>query len=88
MTKSIFKTAFATFAILATLAFAIPNDADAASCTNFLNTCASNCRAKHASDKSCVSDHCSPKLATCKSTGCWQQGGDFGNALTCNLDKK
>lgn len=60
----------------------------AASCSGSYNTCASRCKTKYAHDKNCISDHCSPKLATCKSTGCWQQGGDFGNVLTCNLDKK
>ncbi|HEX7792295.1 MAG TPA: hypothetical protein VF467_17405 [Afipia sp.] len=62
--------------------------ADAATCSGSFNTCASRCKTKYATDKSCVSDHCSPKLATCKSSGCWQQGGDFGNVLTCNLDKR
>lgn len=88
MTKSIFKTALATFVVLASLAFAAPDFADAASCSNSFSTCASRCKTKYASDKSCVSDHCTPKLETCKSTGCWQQGGDFGNVKSCNLDKR
>ena len=62
--------------------------ADAATCSGSFNTCVSRCKTKYAADKSCVSDHCSPKLATCKTSGCWQQGGDFGNVLTCNLDKR
>lgn len=62
--------------------------AQAASCSGSFNTCAQRCKTKYAADKNCISDHCSPKLSTCKSTGCWQQGGDFGNVLTCNLDKK
>ena len=85
-----FASKIKTIAILSTMlaVLAIADVADAASCSNFQNTCASNCRAKHASDKDCVSDHCSPKLASCKSSGCWQQGGDFGNKLTCDLDKR
>ncbi|MBN8982762.1 MAG: hypothetical protein J0I29_16035 [Rhizobiales bacterium] len=86
MTRFSTKAALAALAVFSVATFA--DYADAASCTNSFNTCASRCRTKYAHDKNCVSDHCSPKLATCKSTGCWQQGGDFGNVLTCNLDKK
>ena len=79
----------AVFAALVTLfAFTFADVANAASCSNSFNTCVSRCKTKYASDKNCVSDHCSPKLATCKTSGCWQQGGDFGNVLTCNLDKR
>ena len=70
------------------LALTLVMPADAATCSGSFNTCVSRCKTKYAADKSCVSDHCSPKLATCKSTGCWQQGGDFGNVRTCNLDKR
>ena len=77
---------------LTTLAFVLAitsfAPADAATCSGSFNTCASRCKTKYASDKNCVSDHCTPKLATCKSSGCWQQGGDFGNVLTCNLEKR
>lgn len=86
MTRLPLKVAFAALATLSVFTFA--EDADAASCTNSLNTCVARCKTKYASDKSCVSDHCTPKFETCKSTGCWQQGGDFGNVLTCNLDKR
>jgi hypothetical protein len=81
---------FLAAAALAALALivAIPSPAGAASCSGSFGTCAQRCKTKYATDKNCISDHCSPKLATCKSTGCWQQGGDFGNVLTCNLDKK
>lgn len=77
---------FATLILATTLI--VPSPADAASCSGSFNTCAQRCKTKYATDKNCISDHCSPKLATCKSSGCWQQGGDFGNVLTCNLDKK
>ena len=83
MTKFIAAAALA-FALALTLL----TPAEAATCTGSFNTCAARCKTKYASDKNCVSDHCTPKLASCKSSGCWQQGGDFGNVLTCNLDKR
>ena len=86
MTRLSLTAAVAALAALSVMTFA--DYADAASCSNSFNTCASRCKTKYASDKNCVSDHCTPKLNTCKSTGCWQQGGDFGNTLTCNLDKR
>ena len=76
----------AVFGLVFTLTLFAP--ADAATCSGSFNTCAARCKTKYATDKSCVSDHCTPKLASCKSSGCWQQGGDFGNVLTCNLDKR
>lgn len=76
-------------AVLTTgFAVGISGPADAASCTGSLNTCASRCRRDNPADKNCVSDHCTPKFQTCKSTGCWQQGGNYGNVLTCNLDRR
>jgi hypothetical protein len=88
MSKLPLKAALAALAILSAISFVIPDAADAASCSGSFGTCAARCRTKYATDKNCVSDHCTPKLNTCKSTGCWQQGGDFGNVLTCNLDKR
>ncbi|MBI3700665.1 MAG: hypothetical protein HY242_09525 [Afipia sp.] len=86
MTRLPFATALAALAAVFVIAFA--DGASAASCRDSFNTCVSRCKTNYASDKNCVSDHCTPKYATCKSTGCWQQGGDFGNVLTCNLDKR
>lgn len=82
-----FMRAAAVLGLFLSLAL-VADVAQAASCSGSFNTCASRCKTKYAHDKNCISDHCSPKLATCKSSGCWQQGGDFGNVLTCNLDKK
>jgi len=79
---------FSAAALAVVFALTLLAPADAATCSGSFNTCASRCKTKYASDKNCISDHCSPKLATCKSSGCWQQGGDFGNVLTCNLDKR
>ena len=59
----------------------------AGSCKDFQNTCAARCRTREPGDKTCVSDHCTPKLAQCRSTGCWQEGAAYGGALTCNLAK-
>ena len=59
----------------------------AGSCSGFQATCAARCRTRAPTDKNCVSDHCSPKLAQCRNTGCWQEGAAYGGALTCNLAK-
>lgn len=59
----------------------------AASCASFQSTCAARCRKDNPQDKNCVSDHCSPKLAQCRSTGCWQEGRRYGGGLTCNLTR-
>lgn len=78
------------FATVLTTGFVIgiSQPAQGASCSGSLNTCAARCRKDNPTDKNCVSDHCTPKFQTCKSTGCWQQGGNYGNVLTCNLDRK
>ena len=74
--------------LIAGLAIATFQSADAASCSGSLNICAARCKKDNPADKNCVSDHCTPKFQTCKTTGCWQQGGNYGNVLTCNLDRK
>lgn len=86
MIRSSLTAAFAALAAMSVMTFA--DYAEAASCSNSMSTCVNRCKTKYASDKNCVSDHCTPKLNTCKTTGCWQQGGDFGNVLTCNLDER
>ena len=35
----------------------------------------------------CAADHCSPKLSTCRKTGCWTEGPRYGGGTTCNLKK-
>ena len=59
--------------------------AQAGSCASFSSTCASRCRKDNPADKKCFSDHCAPKLATCKATGCWREGNRYGGGQTCNL---
>lgn len=57
------------------------------SCSGFQATCAKRCKERAPTDKNCVSDHCTPKLQECRSTGCWQEGNLYGGAKTCNLKK-
>jgi hypothetical protein len=32
-------------------------------------------------------DHCDDLLATCKKTGCWKEGKNYGGTRHCNLKK-
>lgn len=57
------------------------------SCQSMFSTCAARCKQRAPQDKNCVSDHCSPKLAECRSTGCWQEGQMYGGGKTCGLAK-
>lgn len=57
------------------------------SCGGFQSMCAARCQQRAPQDKNCVSDHCTPKLQECRSTGCWQEGRLYGGKLTCNLRK-
>jgi len=59
----------------------------AASCTGTYRQCVARCRRDVPQDKACPSDHCAPKLGTCKSSGCWQEGARYGGGLTCNLTR-
>jgi hypothetical protein len=56
-------------------------------CASFQSTCAVRCRKDNPQDKSCVSDHCLPKLAQCKTTGCWQEGQRYGGGQTCGMKR-
>lgn len=57
------------------------------SCSGFQSLCAKRCVQRAPDDKNCVSDHCTPKLQECRSSGCWQEGRLYGGAQTCNLKK-
>ena len=57
------------------------------SCRGMFNTCAARCKQRLPNDKNCTSDHCSPKLAECRQTGCWQEGANYGGGKTCGLAK-
>ncbi len=59
--------------------------AQGGTCRSFQDTCAARCVARLPDDKNCVSDHCTPKLAECRKTGCWQEGNLYGGAKTCGL---
>ena len=61
--------------------------AAAGSCTGIYNTCVARCRKDVPDDKACPSDHCMPKLATCKTSGCWQEGARYGGKQTCDLKR-
>ena len=61
--------------------------AQAGSCQSSFRTCAARCKERAPKDKSCASDHCSPKLAECRQTGCWQEGALYGGAKQCGLPK-
>lgn len=72
-----------TFFVLANV---VPASAQS-SCSGFQSLCAKRCVQRVPDDKNCVSDHCTPKLQECRSTGCWQEGRLYGGAQTCNLKK-
>lgn len=57
------------------------------SCSGFQSMCAKRCKQRAPQDVNCVSDHCSPKLRECRSSGCWQEGQLYGGKLSCNLTK-
>lgn len=59
----------------------------AGTCTGMFSTCAARCKQRAPQDKNCVADHCSPKLAACRQTGCWQEGAMYGGGKTCGLGK-
>lgn len=61
--------------------------AQGSSCQSWYNNCATRCRTRLPNDKNCVSDHCSPKLATCRQSGCWQEGKAYGGGKHCGLAK-
>lgn len=86
MIRSISELSIAAI-VVAGFAVGAPQPAKAASCSGAFITCVARCRTDNPLDRKCVSDHCTPKFQSCKSTGCWQQGGRYGNVLTCNLDR-
>ncbi len=67
--------------------YIVAQGSKAGSCKATFDLCASRCRTRLPDDKNCTSDHCSPKLAECRSTGCWQEGRLYGGATTCGLAK-
>lgn len=61
----------------------------ASSCQSFFSQCAARCvnNAKGETKAKCTADHCSPKLASCRQSGCWTEGAAYGGGTTCNLKK-
>jgi hypothetical protein len=57
------------------------------SCQSWFSSCAVRCKQRVPDDKNCVSDHCSPKLAQCRASGCWQEGNAYGGGRHCGLAK-
>lgn len=59
------------------------------SCQSFYSQCAARCanNKKGESQAKCASDHCAPKLAACRKSGCWQEGNDYGGGKSCGLAK-
>jgi hypothetical protein len=60
------------------------------SCQNFFSQCAARCasNAKGESQAKCTADHCRPKLASCRKSGCWTEGAAYGGARRCGLAKQ
>lgn len=87
MKKLLFTVA--TFAFLSGTALAEirPVQVAANSCKSMQQLCAQRCKQRVPDDKNCVSDHCTPKLEECRSTGCWQEGKMYGGKQTCGLAK-
>lgn len=82
------RIALAVVVVTAGLAAGISAaSAQGASCSAFQSTCAERCRVRAPQDVNCVSDHCTPKLAACRRSGCWQEGRMYGGKKTCNLTK-
>jgi hypothetical protein len=62
---------------------------EANACQSFFSQCAARCEnnPKGESKAKCTADHCSPKLASCRASGCWTEGAAYGGGKTCNLKK-
>jgi hypothetical protein len=78
MIKVIASCGFA-LVLLASLAF----EASAqSSCSGWYPICQKRCVAQGIS-----CGHCDDLLATCRSTGCWTEGKNYGSRRHCNLKK-
>jgi hypothetical protein len=52
------------------------------SCSGWYPICRQRCVAQNIS-----CGHCDELLATCKKTGCWREGKNYGRKLHCKLKK-
>ena len=58
------------------------------SCQAFYSQCSSRCQnVTHEPPAKCVRDHCGPKLASCRRSGCWTEGAQHGGLTSCDLKK-
>lgn len=82
------RTIFAVGSLLVLLGL-IAVEAQASSCQTLFNQCSARCvnNAKGHTQAKCTADHCRPKLATCRRSGCWTEGAAYGGGKTCNLQK-
>ena len=71
------------------LGFSVAESYASTSCQSFFNQCSARCvsNAKGETKAKCTADHCSPKLNSCRKSGCWTEGAAFGGGTTCNLAK-
>jgi len=71
------------------LSFIAADARAASSCQSFFSQCAARCanNPKGETKAKCTADHCSPKLASCRQSGCWTEGNVYGGGTTCNLKK-
>ena len=89
----IFTTVAAALVVWGSAAIAAPLPdgaylvAQGSTCQSWYNMCAQRCRERLPNDKSCASDHCAPKLSSCKQSGCWLEGAQYGGGKTCGLAK-
>lgn len=72
---------------LAVLGLAAMDAAAQSSCAGFFSQCRSRCAepSRREPVAKCVADHCTPKLNSCRRTGCWTEGVRYGGKKHCNL---
>ena len=61
--------------------------AQSSSCQGWHSVCLKRCQETQPGNASCPKTNCGPKLATCRSTGCWQEGQAYGGGKVCGLAK-
>lgn len=71
-------------ALLGTLAV---EAAAQSSCSGWYSKCSARCKTNAADQKTCVSNVCGSKLASCRQSGCWEEAQRFGGGNHCNLKK-
>lgn len=54
------------------------------SCGGWYSTCKSRCKSGKIAG---CDDYCAGQMSSCKSSGCWKEGANFGGAKHCGLKK-